>query len=232
MFQSNSPEPRIDKGQKIIALFASMSYVDSNLNAWDRDYSSRGRLWGGSVRGLPHLPEGTSVLELGCGDGKTLAVMPRSWKAVALDISPQALRLSRRVLPGTNLTNLILADARLLPFREKSFDAVFAFHVTGHLLLQGRETLAREVARVLRVGGNLFFREFGAEDMRNGQGDEVEESTFQRGSGVLTHYFSEREAEDLFRDLMPISVGLHCWKQRVKGVDLARAEVEAVFLKS
>ena len=102
------------------------------------------------------------------------------------------------MLPGTNLTNLILADARLLPFRKNSFDAVFAFHVTGHLLLQGRGALACEVARVLRVGGNLFFREFGAEDMRNGQGDEVEESTFRRGSGVLTHYFSEREAEDLF----------------------------------
>ena len=206
-----------------------MSYVDSNQNAWERDYSSRGRLWGGGVRGLPQLPEGASVLELGCGDGKTLAAMPGGWKIAALDISPQALRLSRKIMPDAKL---IQADARLLPFRENSFDAVFAFHVTGHQLLQEREALAREVARVLVRGGKLFFREFGTEDMRNGQGDEVEESTFRRGSGVLTHYFTEREVEELFCDLIPISVGLHCWKQRVRGVDLARAEVEAVFLKS
>jgi ubiquinone/menaquinone biosynthesis C-methylase UbiE len=206
-----------------------MSYVNSNQNAWDRDYSSRGRLWGGGVRGLPHLPEGASVLELGCGDGKTLAAMPVGWKTVALDISPQALRLSRRMLPDAKLMQ---ADARLLPFRENSFDAIFAFHVTGHQLLQERRALAREVERVLVRGGSLFFREFGTEDMRNGQGDEVEESTFRRGSGVLTHYFSEGEAKDLFCDLIPISVGLHCWKQRIMGESRTRAEVEAVFRKS
>ncbi len=178
---------------------------------------------------MPHLPEGASVLELGCGDGKTLAAMHSGWKITALDVSPEALRLSRRMLPGTNL---VLADARLLPFREGSFNAVFAFHVTGHLRQKGRRALAREVARVLVREGRLFFREFGTEDMRSGQGDEVEASTFQRGSGVLTHYFTEIEVEELFCDLLPVSVDLHCWKQRIVGEDKTRAEVEAVFLKS
>jgi ubiquinone/menaquinone biosynthesis C-methylase UbiE len=205
-----------------------MSSVDSDLNAWERDYSIRGRLWGGGVRGIPHLSEGASVLELGCGDGKTLAGMPCSWKAAAIDISPQALRLTRRVLPDIRL---ILADAGLLPFREESFNAVFAFHVTGHLCLQGREALAREVARVLVPGGKLFFREFGTEDMRMGQGEAVEEGTYRRGAGILTHYFTEVEVELLFCDLLPISVSTHRWRLRVKGKDLARAEVEAVFLK-
>lgn len=180
------------------------------------------------MRGIPHLSEGASVLELGCGDGKTLAGMPGSWKAAAIDISPQALRLTRRMLPDIRL---ILADARLLPFKKESFDAVFAFHVTGHLYLQGREALAREVARMLVPGGKLFFREFGTEDMRMGQGEAVEEGTYLRGAGILTHYFTEVELEELFCDLLPISVGTHCWKLRVKGKDMARAEVEAVFLK-
>ena len=155
--------------------------------------------------------------------------MPQGWKTAALDVSPQALRLTRRMLPGAEL---IQADARLLPFREESFNAVFAFHVTGHMRLQERQTVAREVARVLVRGGKLFFREFGTEDMRNGQGDEVEEGTFLRGAGVLTHYFSEAEAEELYFDLRAISVNTHRWKQRVRGADLARAEVQAIFLKS
>ena len=180
------------------------------------------------MRGIPHLSDGASVLELGCGDGKTLAGMPCSWKIAALDVSPQALRLTRRVLPDIRL---ILADAGLLPFREESFDAVFAFHVTGHLYLQGREALARDAARVLVPGGKLFFREFGREDMRMGQGEMVEEGTYLRGAGILTHYFTEVEVELLFCDLLPISVGTHRWKLRVKGKDMARAEVEAVFLK-
>ena len=61
---------------------------------WDKDYKSRGRLWGGSARRLPDLPEGSLVLELGCGNGKTLASMiSRPWKIMAIDISFQALRL-------------------------------------------------------------------------------------------------------------------------------------------
>ena len=86
---------------------------------------------------LPHLPEGSAVLELGCGDGKTLSGMPGGWKIVALDISRQALQLSRRLLPDVEL---VLADACRLPLQSASFDAVFAFHVTGHLLAEGRSS--------------------------------------------------------------------------------------------
>ncbi|MFZ3149065.1 MAG: class I SAM-dependent methyltransferase, partial [Methanothrix sp.] len=109
--------------------------MDSHLKAWDKDYASRGRLWGGGVKNLPVLPEGSSVLELGCGDGKTLSALPVDWKIVALDISQEALLLARRLRDDVNL---VLADAGRLPLREKSFDAIFAFHVTGHLLATDR----------------------------------------------------------------------------------------------
>jgi hypothetical protein len=49
---------------------------------------------------------------------------------------------------------------------------------------------------------------------------------------ILTHYFSENEVGELFCGLRPLSIGTHCWKMRVKGINLVRAEVEAVFLKS
>jgi len=198
-------------------------------NAWDDDYRRRGRLWGGGAKNLPALDAGSTVLELGCGDGKTLAGMPGDWIITAIDISPEALDLSRN---STASAELILASACLLPFQNESFDAVFAFHVTGHLLALDRQALAREAARVLRRGGKLFFREFGKEDMRAGHGQELESDTFRRGSGIFTHYFDELEVKGLFNDLKPASVGTHRWKLRIKGQDLVRAEVEAVFLKS
>ena len=203
--------------------------MDSHLKAWDKDYASRGRLWGGGVKDLPALPEGSCVLELGCGDGKTLSAMPGGWKVVALDVSLEALRLAHRVRADANH---IQAEAGCLPLQGESFDGVFAFHVTGHLLASGRRALAREAARVLLPGGRLFFRDFAAEDMRAGQGEEVETGTFRRGSGILTHYFTKSEVEVLFCDLQPVSIATHRWKMRVKGVDHLRAEVEAVFLKS
>jgi ubiquinone/menaquinone biosynthesis C-methylase UbiE len=202
---------------------------NSHLKAWDKDYAIRGRLWGGAVIDLPLLPEGSAVLELGCGDGKTLSALPGGWKIVALDVSSQALRLARRVRADARL---ILADASRLPLQENSFDAIFAFHVTGHLLAADRRALAREAARALALGGRLFFRDFSEQDMRAGQGEEVEPGTFRRGSGTLTHYFTEKEVEELFCGLRPVSIDTHRWKLRVKGEDHLRAEVGAVFLKS
>jgi len=200
-----------------------------HLTAWENDYKSRGRLWGSATKDLPELPPGSRVLELGCGDGKTLSAMPTDWRVAALDISPAALRLCHPSLDSR--IAFLLADARSLPFRSESFDAVFAFHMTGHLPFSGREALATEAARVLRRGGRLFFREFGSDDMRAGKGEEVESRTFRRGGGILTHYFTESEVADLFCELEVCSVRTHCWKMRVEGKGLMRSLVEAVLVK-
>jgi len=203
-------------------------HIRPHHKAWDSDYARRGRLWGGGVKDLPALPEGSFVLELGCGDGKTLCALSGSRRVVGLDVSPQALHLARRARVDANL---LLADAGCLPLREESFDAIFAFHVVGHLLASDRRALAHEAARVLVPGGELFFRDFCDRDMRAGQGEEVEPGTFRRGSGILTHYFAEDEVKELFCDLRPVSISTHYWKMRVKGEDHLRSEVEAIFFK-
>jgi ubiquinone/menaquinone biosynthesis C-methylase UbiE len=203
--------------------------VNSRITAWGKDYHSRGRLWGGGVKGIPDLPMGSKVLELGCGSGKTLSAMQeRHWKIVALDFSQEALRLSRS---GNPYIELVLADVSCLPFHDRSFDAIFAFHITGHLLQDKRELLAAELTRVMRSNGKFFFREFELNDMRRGQGVEVERLTFRRGKGVITHYFTEDETINLFSELMLITIKLHKWKMRVAGRDFFRAEIDAVFLK-
>ncbi len=202
--------------------------MDSHFKAWDKNYNRQGRLWGGGVQRLHPLSPGSAVLELGCGDGKNLANMSTDLRIAALDVSREALRLCRRF---AQRGDLIQADARCLPFRDESFEFIFAFHVTGHMLSSGREMLACEVTRVLARGGKLFFREFGAEDMRARKGKEAETGTFQRGSGILTHYFTESEAKSLFCELDLASISTNQWKLRIRGKDLIRAEVEATFLK-
>jgi len=200
-----------------------------HLQAWDRDYARRGRVWGGSVKDLPALPDGSLVLEMGCGDGKTLSIMPASWRIAAVDISFQALLLARQARPDAGL---LLADVCRLPFQSESFDAALAFHVAGHLFLDQRLALAKEAARVLRPGGRLFFRDFSREDMRMGQGEEVEEATFRRGSGIITHYFREEEVAAMFSGLEMDLIRTQRWSMRIRGEKLLRSEVEAVLVKS
>lgn len=209
----------------VTLLFTS---VDSYRNAWEKEYQTRGRLWGGGLPFLPDLPLGSRVLELGCGNGKTLSAMvSHPWTIAALDVSAGAVILSRIDAPAR--ADFLVAEACHLPFRDRAFDAVFAFHVVGHALHDGREKIASEAARVLKHGGKLFFRDFGMEDMRSGTGIEVEPGTFRRGLGVTTHYFTENEARDLFSLMEPLTIRTHNWKMRVRGKDLLRAEVEAVF---
>lgn len=169
------------------------------------------------------------MLEIGCGDGKSLSAMPSSWRVVGLDISPAALRLTRLVKRDACL---ILADGCRLPLASERFDAVFAIHVAGHLFEQERRLLAQESARVLITGGRLFFWDFSGEDMREGLGEEVERGTFRRKSGIITHYFGEGEVECLFSGLEKEFVLTRRWKMRIKGDRIVRAEVEAAFVKS
>ncbi len=198
---------------------------------WDEDYRRRGDLWGGAPAPLPDLPADAAVLEIGCGNGKTLgAIVGRFSHVTAVDISPRAVALARQH-PGTAAASLTVADARCLPFSRGAFDAVFLVHVASHLPGTGRKAVASEVCRVLRPGGSAFVRVFSVEDMRAGKGAETEPQTFRRGDGIITHYFTEAETAELFAPLVPVSVRTHRWQMRVRGRDLPRAEIEGVFMQ-
>jgi hypothetical protein len=70
--------------------------------------------------------------------------------------------------------------------------------------LKERTVAAGELARIMRRGGYLLAEGFGKGDLRFGEGDEVEDSSFMRGNGILTHYFQEGELLALFEGLGPV----------------------------
>ena len=200
--------------------------------AWEEDYTRRGILWSGVTHGLPELSSGSRVLELGCGNGKTLQLMiQRGWDVTAIDLSGKAVALSRNGVKGSSTADIMVADARCTPVKSNSFDAVFAVHVAGHMLTPGRQEIAREVTRTLRPGGILFFCDFSTRDFRFGKGHKTETSTFKRGTNIITHYFTRQEVIDLFSKLTPGSIALHQWPMRVRGKDLVRSEIKGVFFK-
>jgi SAM-dependent methyltransferase len=200
--------------------------------AWEEDYTRRGILWSGVTHDLPELSLGSRVLELGCGNGKTLPVMiQRGWDMIAIDLSCKAVSLSRNVLKGSSAAEVMVADARSMPVKSTTFDAVFAIHVTGHMYEPDRKEIAREITRTLKPGGILFFCDFSTEDFRFGKGQKTETSTFKRGTNIITHYFTRQEVIDLFPKLTPESITLHQWSMRVRGKDLVRSEVKGLFSK-
>ncbi len=104
------------------------------------------------------LPGGT-VMDLGCGNGRNMAYITRTFKAarcVGLDLSASLLHVARLRAGGHPLPDVIQASMTGLPFRDGAFAAVACVAALHHSPSKGsmRETLGR-VRDSLRGGGLL-----------------------------------------------------------------------------
>lgn len=90
-----------------------------------------------------------TVLDVGCGRGRPLQFINsrRRLSAVGLDVFLPYLAECQR--KGVHQA-YVLADARHLPFRRKSFDAVLCLEVLEHLEEREGRTLLREMEEIAR----------------------------------------------------------------------------------
>jgi ubiquinone/menaquinone biosynthesis C-methylase UbiE len=94
------------------------------------------------------------VLDVGCGTGRNLALLPRGAVAVGLDPSWDAVQRARRRAPQVPL---VLGRAEALPFRDAAFDTVLSGLVFC-TVPDARRGLD-EVRRVLAPHGQLRMLE-------------------------------------------------------------------------
>jgi len=195
--------------------------------AWERLYAKHGLQYGG--QGEPGmltrvLRRGALVLDVGCGDGKTAETLARDYEVVGCDFSRAALTALRSERP--HLDSLELVECRLpyLSFGSEKFDAVACVHVLSHLDGRGRVQAAEQLSALIKRGGYLFVEVFGCDDLRFGQGEEVEPRSFVRGNGIMTHYFEPGEVPALFpglecvaevRDVRHVSFGAVAGKRDI-----------------
>lgn len=91
------------------------------------------------------------ILDAGCGTGMNLKCIQDMGEAYGLDISKNALRLSK----SRGLSSLICGSADRLPFKSNLFDLILALDVIEHI---EEDLLAiEELNRVLKPGGHLII---------------------------------------------------------------------------
>lgn len=201
--------------------------------AWQRLYSKRGLHYGGTgdlslIK--PHIRKGMTVLDAGCGDGKTAEALARVCDVVACDFSREALNALRGQRDPDRVVELVECNLHHVPFAPEKYDAVTCVHALSHMLEKDRVVVASELSKALVPGGVLYVEVFGRGDMRYGAGEEVEPATFLRGDGIMTHYFEEGEVGSLFRDL-EVASEVDAVRRVVFGAAAGKREVRKVLLR-
>jgi 2-polyprenyl-6-hydroxyphenyl methylase/3-demethylubiquinone-9 3-methyltransferase len=105
---------------------------------------------------LKDIPEGASVLDMGCGNGTFLSLFQnRGWKLYGADLSPTGIQIAQQTFPQINF---FLADVSA-PTTEAfqglgPFDVILSTEVIEHLY--NPRGLLRNAFRLLKPGGVLI----------------------------------------------------------------------------
>jgi SAM-dependent methyltransferase len=112
-----------------------------------------------------------SILDAGCGSCSNLwAIAREGFDAHGVDISPEAVRLGRRILAEWGVqAELGVGDLLRLPYENEYFDAVVDVFSSYVLNATQSKDYLREVVRVLKAGGRffLFTPSVGSDAFRN-----------------------------------------------------------------
>ncbi len=137
--------------------------------------------------------KGRKILDLACGTGNSSIPLKKyGYDVVGIDISLSMLREA-----GKKGVSLVYGDARVLPFKDSSFDGVISIFDSLNYIMDDGELLQvfRSVRRVLKEGGIFLFdmnTPFGLR-MIALQGDEIREG--EDFFSVWRHSYDEETKE-------------------------------------
>lgn len=147
---------------------------------WEKEYSEDTPHWAEDREPSQFVQEfawelkkrrGTSVLEIGCGNGRDSIFLARAgFDVTAIDVAPSALELAEANIKKAKVeVRTKVANAERLPFKNNEFSAVFSLSVLHATDLA--ESLP-EVHRVLEPDGYAFIYIYGDTEYANGKVEE------------------------------------------------------------
>ncbi len=129
------------------------------------------------------ISEGETVLDVGCGFGRTSCYLAREYRCIVIGIDLSetmirgAMKKTRKVCVD-DIVHLYLGSAENLPFKDGSFDVVIS---EGTTVFADKNRAMDEYVRVTKSGGHVGLNEL---SWRKRPSDEIEIRTFQDLQGV------------------------------------------------
>lgn len=249
--------------------------MSQHAKFWDKEYRTSEHLalsdspaedlekfcrWAERNFGRRFLNPLARVLDLGCGNGRNLIFLARTYgmRGVGYDISSEAIKLAKRVsrlrLPVRSQTQAgqtsdgqandlpIVYTARsiegAIDLPDRSVDMVLDMMTSHFLKEKEREVLRGEVVRVLKPGGWLFFKSFLADQdlhvrrlLKENPADE-KDAYIHPKLGVYEHVWTEQALHEFFSPHFEISKIERSHKHLKGGRAFKRRTITAYLQKS
>ncbi len=96
-----------------------------------------------------NVRRGSSVLDLGCGEGMLALLKRKDVKLTGVDLSPEFAGIARQ----NGYDETYVSQLTSLPFADASFDYVVSLDLLGHVGFDEKDAVIAEIKRVLRPDG-------------------------------------------------------------------------------
>ena len=136
-------------------------YVKHVYNIIADDFNrTRYSYWDYVHKFILSLKSFSSMLDLGCGNGKYLSIR-QDLNLYALDNCENLIQIVKKKYP---LVKTFVSDVSTTPFESASFDYIISIAVIHHLATQERRLdMIREIIRILKPGGQALITAWATE---------------------------------------------------------------------
>ena len=190
-----------------------------------------------------------TILEVGAGAGNTAFPMMRinenpDLTVVAADFSKKAVETMRNAdeyHPDTGTMRAEVWDAASDDLPEglevESVDVIIMIFIFSALSPRQWDQAVRNVARLLRPGGYVLFRDYGRGDLaqvRFKSGRWMEENFYVRGDGTRVYFFEKDELEGIWGEefrILNLDVDRRLIVNRQRRVKMYRCWIQGRFQK-
>lgn len=212
-----------DYNRHVARLTKSSQSLDEAMSlAVGGNFEAIGRIHSDLLR-LVGLRNGMNVLDLGCGSGRTAAVLARDFEIEyhGIDVVQALLDYAKSKTPANYRYSLVQQIE--IPQADASIDLACAFSLFTHLLHEETYRYLEECARVLKPNGQLVFSflEFAMPYHWHVFEGTVRES--RNGTRTHLNVFIERPAITAWADHLGFDIAL--WQDHSQGpcIPLSRA---------
>ena len=183
------------------------------MEYWNNRFLEKEKIWGiepsktalYALELLKYL-DITKILIPGAGYGRhTKFFSNYNYKVTGIEISKNALNIAREF---DKKSNFILGSVLDMPFNNELYDAIFCYNLLHLLLRNERVFFIEKCYRQLKNEGFVFFSVFSDKENSYGQGRLIEENTFESKPYRPTHYFSEQDLLEHFKNFSVIETDI------------------------